>query len=101
MHELDALHHALGFVMCPVVGHCVDFKRGDFEPAIGFEVFKRLPEDVVVIADEAFELTAVDVIKGFAVGPGLFEVVHFESAVGRDPIRVRLSCTITGIWSLP
>ena len=85
MHELDALHHALGFEMCPVVRHCVDFKRGDFEPAVGFEVFKRLLEDVVVIADEAFEFTAVDVIKGFAVGPGLLEVVYFESAVGGYP----------------
>lgn len=85
MHELDALHHTLGFEMCPVIGHCVDFKRGDFEPAVGFEVFKRLSEDVVVIADEAFEFTAVDVVKGFAVGPGLFEVVYLESAVGGYP----------------
>jgi hypothetical protein len=42
-------------------------------------------EQVVVVADEAFQLAPVDVIEGLAVRPGEFEVVDFEAAVWGDP----------------
>jgi hypothetical protein len=42
-------------------------------------------EQVVVVADEAFQLAPVDVVEGLAVRPGEFEVVDFEAAVWGDP----------------
>lgn len=63
----------------------VDLKRGDFKVSVRREVLVSLSENVIVVADEALEFAAVDVIKLFAVGPGLFEIVDFKTAVGRDP----------------
>lgn len=68
-----------------VVGVGVDVERGDLEPAAWFEVAKGFAEDVVVVADEAFELAAVDVVKGLVVRPCGFKVVDFKAAVGGGP----------------
>lgn len=85
MHEVNSLDKALGLEMRLVIGVCVDLEGIDFKVSIGHEVFKGLLEDVVVVADKAFEFATVDVVEVFAVGPGLFVVVDFEAAVGGDP----------------
>lgn len=71
-----------------VVGVGVDLERVDFKVSFRCEMFESLLEDVVVVADEAFELAAVDIVEVLAVGPGLFVVVDFEAAVGGNPGRL-------------
>jgi hypothetical protein len=71
--------------MCLVVRVRVDVHRRNLKVPAGLQVLERFLEQVVVVADEAFQLAPVDVIEGLAVRPGEFEVVDFEAAVWGDP----------------
>lgn len=85
MHEINSFNKTFGLEVRLVIGVGVDLKRVDFKVSVRREMFESLLEHVVVVADEAFEFAAVDVVEVFAVGPGLFVVVDFEAAVGGDP----------------
>ena len=52
-----------------------------------------MAEEVVVVADEAFQLAAVDEVECLAVGPGGLEVVDLETAVRGDPEVISIYLT--------
>ena len=88
VHVFDRFHEALGLVVGAVVGRRDDLDGGNLEPSVGLQVGQSLREQVVVVADETFQLAAVDEVERLAVGPGGFVVVDFEAAVGGDPFHL-------------
>lgn len=73
--------------MCTVVGENVYGHRRNLKVTSWLQVAEGLAEDVVVVADETFELAAVDEVEGLVVGPDLLEVVDLETAVRGYPVR--------------